>query len=114
MANDLQPDSAAAIGTRLRLIRLAYGILKRQRPMSQVEFARHCGITAPAWNNAETGDHRIGIDSAMAVSRRTGITFDYIYLGNSDYVPYVLAIEIEKIARSGSHNVSESIPSKSA
>ena len=30
--------------------------------MSQSEFARRCGIGVAAWNNAETGDNRIGLD----------------------------------------------------
>jgi len=67
--------------------------------MSQAEFARLCGITAPAWNNVETGDNRIGIDSAMAAARSTRVTLDYIYFGNSDYVPHI--IEIEKIKKAG-------------
>lgn len=90
-------ESPAAIGARLRLIRVAYGILQgRTREMSQTEFAGLCQISVSAWNNAETGDNRIGIDNALAVVRRTGISLDYIFRGEGS-VPHALAIEIGKL-----------------
>ncbi len=86
---------------RLRLIRLAYGIVqKREKPMGQAEFARLCGITPPALNNAETGDNRIGIDAAMSVVRHTGVGLNYIYFGNPADLPHVFAVAIEKIEKS--------------
>jgi transcriptional regulator with XRE-family HTH domain len=100
MATHPRPESNAAIGTRLRSIRLAYGVMqKRERPMSQAEFARLCNIGAAAWNNAETGDNRIGIDAAMSVVRRTGVSLDYIYFGNPAGLPHALAVEIEKLEK---------------
>lgn len=91
-------DSTAAIGARLRLIRLAYGAVQgRDRPMSQAEFARICEIGAAAWNNAETGDNRLGVDAAMSVARKTGVSLDYIYFGNTASVPLAIFIEIEKL-----------------
>jgi transcriptional regulator with XRE-family HTH domain len=102
MANQAQSEVNAAIAARLRLIRLAYGIIqRREKPMSQAEFSRFCDIGAPAWNHAETGDNRLGIDAATSVARRTGVTLDYIYLGNLNGVPHVLAIEIEMIDKAG-------------
>jgi transcriptional regulator with XRE-family HTH domain len=91
-------DSIDAIGERLRLIRIAYGYAQgRDREMSQVEFAALAGISKQGWNNAETGDSRIGIDSAMAVTRRTGVPLDYIYFGNLAGLPHAIAVEIEKL-----------------
>jgi transcriptional regulator with XRE-family HTH domain len=94
-----RPDSNTAIGARLRLIRLAYGVAQgRTREMSQAEFSRLCGIGAAAWNNAETGDNRIGLDSALAIRRRTGVSLDYIFEGDPAGLPHVLAVEIEKLS----------------
>jgi transcriptional regulator with XRE-family HTH domain len=93
-------DSPDAIGERLRLIRRAYSALQhREKEMGQSEFARLCGIGIAAWNNAETGDNRIGIDNAMAVCRRTGVSLDFIYFGERAGLPHALAVEMERIEK---------------
>jgi transcriptional regulator with XRE-family HTH domain len=93
-----RPDSAASIGARLRLVRLAYGVLQgRPKEISQAEFARLCEIAAPAWNNFETGDNRISIDNALAVARRTGVGLDFIYRGERAGLPHAFAVEIERL-----------------
>jgi len=93
-------DSVEAIGNRLQLIRLAYNALHAPtREISQAEFARSCEINPPAWNNFETGDNRIGIDSAIKVARKTGASLDFIYLDGRSGMPHALAIEIEKLER---------------
>lgn len=91
-------DSITAISARLRLIRIAYGKVQgRSREMSQSEFARLCGVTVSNWNNVETGDNRIGLDSAMKVRRRTGVSLDYIFDGERAGLPHALAVEIEAL-----------------
>lgn len=96
----VHPESIEAIAARLRLIRLAFGRLqRRERPIGQAEFSRLCGISPPAWNNAETGDNRLGIDAAKAVAKRTGADLDYIYFGTRDHLSYSLALVIEQIER---------------
>lgn len=98
MAAPPRPDSNQAIGDRLKLIRLAYGALQDPlNPMSQAEFCRLCGINRQAWNNAETGDNRIGLDAAKAVRMRTGATLDYIYEGDHRAMPHALTVEIERL-----------------
>lgn len=93
-------DSPTAIGERLQLIRRAYSAVQhREKDMSQSEFARLCGIGIPAWNNAETGDNRIGLDNAMAVCRRTGVSLDFIYRGERAGLPHALAVAIENLER---------------
>jgi transcriptional regulator with XRE-family HTH domain len=95
-----RPDSIDAISDRLRLIRIAYSYAQgRDREMTQVEFSALAGISKQAWNNAETGDSRIGVDAAMAVTRRTGVPLDYIYFGNLSGLPHAIAVEIEKLER---------------
>jgi transcriptional regulator with XRE-family HTH domain len=97
MANP-RPDNAAAIGARLRLIRIAYGLAQgHKREMSQTEFAKLCGISLSAWNNAETGDNRIGIDNALSVVRQTGVSLDFIYRGERGGLPHIIALEISKL-----------------
>lgn len=99
-----RPDSNDAIGARLRAIRIAYGYSQGQiREMSQAEFARLCDIGAAAWNNAETGDNRIGLDSALKVRRKTGISLDYIFTGDERGLPHALAIELAKLDQEAKH-----------
>ena len=100
MMADPQAETPAAIGARLCLLRRAYGALQRRGgEMSQSEFARLCDIGISAWNNAETGDNRIGIDNAKKVARRTGASLDFIYFGERAGLPHALAIAIGALER---------------
>jgi transcriptional regulator with XRE-family HTH domain len=84
----------------MRFIRIAYGTVQGyKREMSQAEIARLCGINRQAWNNAETGDSRLGLDNAMALSRQTGVTLDYLFFGNRAGLPHLIAVEIERLER---------------
>jgi DNA-binding XRE family transcriptional regulator len=97
MAGPFRADSNEAIGGRIGLIRRAYGAVQgHAREMSQVEFANLVGLSKQSLNNAETGDNRIGLDSAIKIARRVGVTLDYIYFGNTAGLPHALAVEIEK------------------
>ena len=98
MAQAEKTDSNEAIGDRLKLVRLAYGALQNPlHPMSQAEFCRLCGISRAAWNNAETGDNRIGLDNAKLVRQRTGVGLDYIYEGDMRALPHAIAMEINRL-----------------
>jgi transcriptional regulator with XRE-family HTH domain len=85
-------DSHQQIGERLRVTREALGL-------SQAELCRRTGIRPAAWNNAETGDNRIGIDGATALCKTTGVTLDWIFLGHRGGLPQKLAVEIERLMR---------------
>lgn len=98
--NTPDTESNQSVGDRLRLIRMAYGDLQhREKTISQAEFARMCNLTAPALNNAETGDNLIGLQAAKNVHRRTGATLDYIFFGNRNTMPHALMVAIEKRER---------------
>jgi DNA-binding XRE family transcriptional regulator len=92
MARKRQPDSRNDIGERLRVTREALGL-------SQAELCRRLGISPAAWNNAETGDNRIGIDNAMLLCKTTGVTLDWIYLGHRGGLPQKLAVDIERLLK---------------
>jgi DNA-binding XRE family transcriptional regulator len=92
MARKRQPDSRNDIGERLRVTREALGL-------SQAELCRRLGISPAAWNNAETGDNRIGIDNAMLLCKAIGVTLDWIYMGHRGGLPQKLAVEIERLLK---------------
>jgi transcriptional regulator with XRE-family HTH domain len=97
MAKNSRSDSVSTIAKRLRLVRIAHGIVQGQdRGMSQAQFTRLAGIGSSAWNNFETGDNRIGLDNAIKVCKATGASLDYIYLGNTSGLPHALALEISR------------------
>ena len=80
------------MGERLRLTREALGL-------SQAELCRRTGITPAAWNNAETGDNRLGIDNALSLCRATGVTLDWLFQGHRGGLPQKLAVDIERLLR---------------
>lgn len=49
--------------------------------LSQAALCRSTGISTAAWNNAETGDARIGLDNAILLCQATGLTLDWIFRG---------------------------------
>ena len=92
LATELEgATSAIEVGKRLRLVREA---LK----MSQTALCRQAGITPQTWNNAETGDNLLTVKNAAKLCRVTGVTMDYIYLGQviPRELPAVVLQEIGK------------------
>jgi transcriptional regulator with XRE-family HTH domain len=85
------------VAKRLRAVRRAYGRLHGCGNLSQSAFARLCGINPTAWNNAETGYSNLGIAIAIKIARQTGVTLDYLFLGNPAGLPFALAVEIMKL-----------------
>jgi transcriptional regulator with XRE-family HTH domain len=93
-------DDPAAVGSRLRLLRKAFGAVQQySREMSQSEMARRSGMTVQSWHNAESGYNRIGLDSALQVVALTGATLDWIYRGVRSGLPRALDLEIEKLEK---------------
>jgi transcriptional regulator with XRE-family HTH domain len=88
MARQPHPESQEAIAWRLQITREAL-------ELSQAELCRRTGIGKAAWNNAETGDNRIGLDAALALARTFGIGLDWTYRGILRDIPSDLAKKIE-------------------
>lgn len=83
--------SASEVGKRLRLVREAL-------QMTQAALCRIAQITPQAWNNAETGDNLLTVTNAAKLCRVTGITMDWIYLGQ--VIPRTLpAVVLEEIGK---------------
>jgi transcriptional regulator with XRE-family HTH domain len=68
------------VAERLRITRKALNL-------TQAELSRLTGISTSAWNNAETGDARIGIDNAINLCDATGVTLDWIFRGVRSGLP---------------------------
>jgi hypothetical protein len=78
----MAPESLPAIKKRLRLLRSAV-CQDRRVPDRQIEFSRLMGFPVQSWNNLEVGKGRIGIDTAMEISRQLEIPalVSWIYQG---------------------------------
>lgn len=87
---------------RMIALRIAF---TGNRQGSQAAFARLMEISAPAWNNYESG-YRIGIDHALALRAKTGVTLDWIYCGVETPGPLM-----QKLAEA--RNVALSAPKRS-
>lgn len=73
-------DSVEDIARRLVTLREALG-------HKQTAFARLIGVTQSAMNNYEQALRRPQLDVAQRIVARTGVTLDWIYLGNRSGLP---------------------------
>ena len=55
--------------------------------LNQSAFAQLIDVSQPAVNNYESGLRRPDIDVAIKVQMRTGVTLDWIYLGDRSGLP---------------------------
>ena len=83
--------SLEAIAIRLQALRAAWGYTGHGR---QRAFAELMGITPQAWNNYERAGQRIGLDQALLVVRKTGVTLDWIYRGEPAGLPQQLRTQL--------------------
>ena|SRR3990167_2656317 len=99
-------SSKQGIARRLDALRIAVSP-NPEDPMSQAEFARHCGFTVQALNNYMQAVNRIQLDQAIALCLRTQVTLDWVYLGNPAGMPISLirATEIAPAAEAKASRV---------
>lgn len=85
-----RPEDIKAIGQRLRALRQTTG-------MQQGEFALHCGFTQAQWSNIENGISRISVDAAMVLQRKFRIPLDWVYLGETAWLPSGIRDALERV-----------------
>ena len=68
------------IAMRLEALMVALGV-------NQTAFATLVGISQPALNNYLKALRRPEIDVAIAIQSKTGVTLDWLYLGNRAGLP---------------------------
>lgn len=61
-------DKTPHIAVTSRLV-----LLRQWQADSAAEFCRKAGISTSAWNNYETGDRRINVDTAITLCDRFGV-----------------------------------------
>lgn len=86
---DPEPTSIDNVAARLKLTREALGL-------TQVQICRMTGISTQTWNNAETGDNMLGLQSGLLLCRATGVTLEWIYRGRRANLPQAIAEEIAR------------------
>jgi len=85
-----EPTRVQDVADRLRVTRLALKLTQRR-------LCELTGLSTSAWNNAETGDSRIGVDSAILLCQATGVTLDWIYRGSRVGLPVEISVAISQI-----------------
>lgn len=75
-----------------------YGISERLRILidnitsgNQAEFGRLCGIQATTLSNFINCESRISLDMALKIVKTTGVTLDWLYLGETSGLPMKFA-----------------------
>jgi transcriptional regulator with XRE-family HTH domain len=87
-----EPTGTLEVALRLRHSRLA---LK----LTQARLSAITGIRANAWNNAEKGKNRLGLDSGIMLCQATGLTLDWIFRGVRSGLPVTIAEALLEIER---------------
>lgn len=99
-ADDDSKESLAAIQQRLLDLYEAYAeSIGQKGSLSQAEFARRIDITAQTWRQI-TAVNRVSVDTAVKISRATGVSLDWIYLGETAMIPQRLAEPLNRLAKS--------------
>lgn len=74
------PDTLEAIAERLIALRTL-------NAPTQTAFCNQVNIQPNTWNQYETAKQRISLDMAIRLSKATGVTLDWIYLGDTTGMP---------------------------
>ena len=80
--------SQGAIGHRLKLLREVLGYKGRG---NQTKFASMIGVADTTWNNYERGRAKITPQNLLKLKRKTGVTSDWVYFGDSTDLPLNIA-----------------------
>lgn len=92
-------DSLSDIHQRLLDLYEAYAeSIGQKDSLTQAEFARRIGITAQTWRQI-TAVNRVSVDTAIKISRATGVDLDWIYTGDPAMVPQRLSEILARIAK---------------
>ena len=77
------------VGARLRRVRLALG-------PNAAALAAEFGVTGPRWSHWENGRHLADVRIMVRLSRRYGVTLDYLYKGDESGLPRRLSDAIRQ------------------
>ena len=88
-ATDISPRE---VGARLRLVRLALGLLAGR-------LAAELNVAAPRWSQWEHGRHLADLKTMARLTRRYHVSLDYIYLGDESGLPRRLLDAIRDVSR---------------
>jgi transcriptional regulator with XRE-family HTH domain len=81
--------SLVDIGRRVLMLREALGL-------NQSAFSRLVDISQPSLANYEKGFRRPELDKAIQIVNKTGVTLDWIYLGDRSGLPQRLLAQLEE------------------
>lgn len=87
MANGERNTDLRAIGARIVQTREAM-------EMSAADFAKFLGLGSNTLSNYEVGYRRPDLDKAILMVQKTGITLDWIYLGDRSGLPHRIASKL--------------------
>lgn len=90
----IRPEDVSAIAERLRALRATTGL-------SQQKFADSVGLGYSQWANFESARNRIGLDAALTLVRKMGVSLDWIYTGQEAWLPGPLRDQLRQAETQG-------------
>lgn len=89
-ASKIHPADLLAMAERLRALRVSTGL-------SQKEFCDEFGFGQTQWSNFEKAVGRISIDAALVLNQRLKVPLDWIYTGETAWLPAGLRDRIAQV-----------------
>lgn len=88
-----------AVAERLRQVQAALTAIDENN--TQAEVARTAKISKSAWNNALTGDNRLGVNDAIKLWQAYQIDLKWTYLGIPTGLPHDIKKKIDELKAAG-------------
>jgi len=76
--------------------------LRESMSLNQSAFAALIDVSQPAVNNYERGYRRPDLDTAIKIQMKTGVTLDWLYLGERAGLPGRLLATLPDLSKGGS------------
>lgn len=77
-------DSIEAVAARLRMVRMAIGLDKK-------DFAEKAGLTQQVYGPFENGNRPVTLGAAKKLRKTYGLTLEFIFFGNKADLPHRIA-----------------------
>lgn len=83
----MREDAMADGGRSNQDIAMRLSELMKALGLNQTAFAARVGVSQPALNNYLKGTRRPELDIAISITTKTGVTLDWLYLGDRSGLP---------------------------
>jgi transcriptional regulator with XRE-family HTH domain len=105
-------EMSAAVTTHAQEVARRLLVSRIALKLTQARLCEATGISPQAWNNAQRGAARIGVDLAIRLCDETGLTLDWIYRGIRRGLPDGILEEIARLDRMSLEDLKKQEPKR--